>query len=81
MIVNAQFRLIDAPLMDNQTRIRMMVERMARDLVAADAFHEPKEAMRALMLARYPAFVVLRLVDNARQLAMQEIVAAEMMKP
>lgn len=37
--------------------------------------------MRALMLARYPAFVVLRLVDNARQLAMQEIVAQEMMKP
>lgn len=42
MIVNAQFRLIDAPLMDNETRIRLMVERMARDLVAADAFHEPK---------------------------------------
>ena len=76
-----EHRPIEGPLMDNATRIRLMVERMARVLVERDAFRDQKAAMKALVLAGYPAFLVLRKIDDARQLAMQEIVAAEMQRP
>lgn len=67
--------LLDGPIMSNPDRIRLMVERMARCLVEKDAFHDPKQAMRELMLAGFPAFLVMRKLDDARQAAMQGVVA------
>lgn len=78
MAIESEIRLIDGPLIDSAARIRVMVERMAEGLVASDTFRDPRDAMMTLRAAGYPAFAVMRLVSDARQAAVQSIVAREM---
>jgi hypothetical protein len=68
-------RLIDGPLMDPAARREHVVAAMAGDLIAYDAFRVEADAIRALMAREYSPFDVLRFVDDARQVAIQEIYA------
>lgn len=76
-----ELRLIDGSMTDPAARREQVVARMAKDLIAYDAFRIEADAIRALMSREYSPFDVLRFVDDARQVAMQEIVAKEMSKP
>lgn len=67
-------RLIDARRTD-------LVERMARDLVEADAFRVEYDAIMLLRFKGYRPVDVFNLVPDARQAAMQSVVATEMGKP
>jgi len=73
-------RLIEGPLTGPRARRELIVARMAKDLVTYDAFRVEADAIRALMAREYSPFDVLRFVDDARQVAVQEIVAKEMSK-
>jgi hypothetical protein len=79
--VNLNFPLIDGPLATHGESRDELVKRMAADLVTYDAFRNEADAIRSLMARGYPSFAVARFVDDARQVAMQGVVAAEMMKP
>lgn len=57
-----------------------IVARMAADLVAADSFHDEREAIRSLF-GKYPYFQISLLIDDARQVAVQDVVAREMSAP
>lgn len=57
------------------------VSRMAADLVEADAFATLADAIRLLMWKGYGSVEVGLLADDARQVAMQSVVAKEMSKP
>jgi hypothetical protein len=67
-------RLIDARRAD-------LVERMARDLVEADAFRVEDEAIMLLRFKGYRPVDVVNLTPDARQVAEQSVVATEMAKP
>ena len=54
---------------------------MASDLIRFDAFANEQDAMRALLARDYRPFDVFVLLDDVRQVAMQEIVAREMERP
>lgn len=76
------FRLIDGPLLNIREHRAEMVERMAADLIQFDAFRDERDAIRALTwCGRHGAYDVMVLVDDARQRAMQEVVAREMGEP
>lgn len=78
---NSNIRLVDGPLVDNHTRRKDLVTRMAKDLIRFDAVADERDAIRALAwCGSYGTLDVVLLVDDARQVAMQEIVAAEMGK-
>lgn len=55
-----------------------VVDRMAADLVEADAFANAADAIRLLMWKGYGSHQVFTHADNARQVAMQSVVAREM---
>jgi hypothetical protein len=74
-------RLIDGPLLDPAIRGKDVAIRMAKDLIAYDAFRVEADAIRSLMNRGYSPFDVLRYVDDARQVAMQDIVAREISAP
>lgn len=74
-ILTAPIRLIDGPLI--YTRRNETVARMAQALVAEDAFHSEQDAIRLLMHKGFPPVQVFNLIDDARQLAMQHVVARE----
>lgn len=68
---------IDGPL-TGESRAQI-VALMAEDLRKYHAFTSEADAVRSLLATqRYSAFHVLRFVDDARQVAMQETVAKEM---
>jgi hypothetical protein len=70
------FPLIDGPLCEPRDQL---IARMAADLVRFDAFHNREDAVRALMWRKdYSPFLVMRFADDARQVAMQDVVAREM---
>lgn len=73
--------LIDGPMMTACERRKATIDRMARDLVAAGAFHNDDDAKRALRFAGYASLDVEILAAEARMVAMQAIVAAEMLEP
>lgn len=73
--------LLDGPLMTTCDRKKAMIERMAKDLVRERAYANDRDAMRLLYHLGYGDLNVPLLVGPARALAIQEIVAAEMMKP
>lgn len=54
-----------------------IVSRMAADLVAHDSFRSEREAIMSLV-GKYPPVQICHLVDDARQVAAQQIVAREM---
>lgn len=74
-------RLLDgplAPLSDSATG--ELVKLMAAVLIEFDAFHNERDSIRALM-GKFPMVEIVVHGDNARQYAMQTIVAKEMAKP
>lgn len=73
-----QIRLLDGPLV--QVSRTEQVKRMAADLVRFDSFRTEADALRSLMTNGYRAFDIFTMIDDARQVAMQSIVAAEMAK-
>jgi hypothetical protein len=78
----SQIRLIDGPVVDIKAHKRELVAQMAKDLIRFDAVADERDAIRALSwCGRYSAYDVLVLLDDARQVAMQEIVAKEISKP
>ena len=75
------FHLIDGPLMEARARRDAMAQRMADHLVKHDAFTNESDAIRSLMASGYPPLDIAILADDARQVAMQSVVAREMSKP
>lgn len=82
--MNITHALIDGPICAPHQSREDTVKRMAQRLVKYDAFRNEGDAIRTLM-ARAPLeqesfspFDVLRFVDDARQVAMQDVVASLM---
>lgn len=75
------FIIIDGPVLDHTARRRALVERMASDLVNHDAAQIERDAIRFLTSNGYAASDVFMLVEDARAVAFQTIVAREMEKP
>lgn len=73
--------LIDGALMDARERRKDLVGRMAKDLVKYDAVHDERDAIRSLFGRGFSMPDIIMLIDDARQVAMAEIVAKEMSKP
>lgn len=74
------FPLIDGPLvMTVQESREDLVRRMAERLVTYDAYRNEGDAIRCLMMKGFSPFEAIRFVDDARQVAMQSVVAKEMM--
>jgi hypothetical protein len=76
-----ELRLIDGPLVDTRSRRTILLERMAKDLIRYEAAHTEADAIRSLFGRGYAMADIVMLVDEARAIAFQEIVAAEMSKP
>lgn len=74
-------RLIDTSLSQPRESREDLVRRMAKCLVTYDAFRNEGDAMRALMLKGFSPFEAIRFVDDARQVAMQEVVAVAVSEP
>jgi hypothetical protein len=55
-----------------------LVRRMADDLIECDAYANKLDACRCLLAKRYDSVDVAILLDDARQVAMQDVVAREM---
>ena len=72
-------RLIDGPAAPLSRSEK--VKRMAEVLVKYDAWRNEGSAARTLRNQGYGAFDVLTLIDDARQVAMQSVVAVEMSRP
>jgi AmiR/NasT family two-component response regulator len=80
MTRNLGFVLIDGPVIDSTIKRKAKVEQMAKDLVRYDAFHNEADAIRSLFGRGYGMADIVMLVDDARQVAMQDVVAREMAK-
>jgi hypothetical protein len=73
--------LLDGPLILAPERKQEMAEEMAALLLDANAYLDRGDAIRLLRAADYNALNVMLCVDDARHLAMQEIIAKEMSEP
>lgn len=74
--------LIDGPLMLAIERRKAVVERMAKSLTEhGEGLACDRDAVRVLLAQGYPTVDVAILASEARMVAYQEIVAAEMVKP
>lgn len=69
-------RLIEGGLVnvDRETVVR----KMAADLVRFDAFRDKRASVNVLLSLGYPTLQAALYLDDARQAAMQDVVAAEM---
>lgn len=83
MAVITSFPLVDVALLSKSRS--ETVAAMAADLVRLDAWRNHADAMRALLWQRdasnrprYCSFEVSRFIDDARQAAMQDVVAKVM---
>lgn len=56
------------------------VARMAKDLVAFDSFRDERDAIMSLV-GKYPSVQICHLIDDAKQAAMQSVVAREISEP
>jgi hypothetical protein len=74
-------RLLDGPLLAGAERRQHLVQMMATDLVAYDALHNEQDAVRSLYGRGYRTPDIMSLLDEARALAFQDIVAKEMSAP
>lgn len=81
MAVTSLLRLIEGSVAPARESRHAIVTRMAGDLIKYDAFQNETDAIRSLMSRGYSPFDVLRFVDDARQAAMQRVVAREMSRP
>jgi len=73
--------LIDGPLMLAPERRAAKVESMAVLLRLTNSYADRGEAVRLLMAYSFSTLEIMLLVDDARQVAVQEAVAREMAKP
>jgi SOS response regulatory protein OraA/RecX len=73
--------LIDNTPTDARSRRQVMVERMAKDLIRYDSYQNEADSIRSLFGRGYSMTDIVMIVDDARALAFQEIVAVEMSKP
>jgi hypothetical protein len=74
--------LINGPLMTTIERRQALTVRMAKDLVVyADGLASDRDAVRVLLAKGYHHIDVAILAGEARMVAYQDIVAAEMSKP
>lgn len=80
MMTYPQIKLIDGALIDKMPR-KELVEKMARDLIRFDAVANERDSIRSLFGHGYSMIDLVMLIDDARQVAQQEIVAREMGKP
>ena len=77
--MSAKFHLLEAPLMACQQGRLALVERMANVLLMQGAYGSREDAVQALFWnGDFRSFEVARFVDDARQVAVQEMVAREM---
>lgn len=76
-----KFVLIDGAVMDATARRKETVTRMAKDLVRYDAVQDERDSIRSLFGRGYSMVDIVMMIDDARQAAMQEIVAREMSRP
>jgi hypothetical protein len=81
MIRAPHLRLVDGPLADTQSPRDAIVEKMANDLVRAGNPGNERDAMRTLRDQGYYAADIIMCIDDARQVAMQGVVAREMSEP
>ena len=71
------FRPIDGPLAIAGERLAR-VEKMADALIAFETYGDEQEAVRSLYGNGYRMIEICLLLDDARQVAMQRVVAREM---
>jgi hypothetical protein len=57
------------------------IEAMAKDLIRFDALGCEQDSIRSLYGRGYPMIDIVMLLDDARQVAFQDIVAKEMSEP
>lgn len=81
VFADSRAAMFAAGLRDDPARREALVKRMAADLVAAKAFCSVADAIRLLMWKGYRSVDIALLADDARQVAMQSVVAKEMMQP
>lgn len=82
MAVISTFPLIDGGLADGNARRGELVARMASDLVRFDSFRDEADAIRSLYATRnYQMADIVMRIDDARQTAMQIVVAREISEP
>lgn len=79
--MRAAFYEVFGIVLDHTARRRALIEQMASDLVNHDAAQIERDAIRFLTSNGYAATDVFMLVDDARAVAFQTIVAQEMEKP
>ncbi|XUM21012.1 hypothetical protein ACRAVF_26990 [Bradyrhizobium oligotrophicum S58] len=74
------FPLIDGALYsDPRAQRQQIVEEMARRLLIGEAFRNEADALKSLLQAqRWSAFQILNCIDDARQVAAQDLVAQVM---
>ena len=72
--------LADGPLSAARAGREATIRAMAADLVRFESFANTSDAIRSLM-GRYKAMEIALYADDARQVAMQNVVESEMMKP
>jgi hypothetical protein len=71
--------LVDASIATNaEARRACTVAAMAAELIRYQAFADPRDARLTLSVAGYPSFEIELLIDDARQVAAQHVVAMEM---
>ena len=73
--------LPDGPLMAARAFREGIVLSMAQDLVDCDAFADINDARRCLLAKRYLSVHIVAWLADARQVAMQTVVARVMMEP
>lgn len=80
MTSHLHLRIIDNPLVENKTYRTAMLELMVAVLIREQTFNIEADAIRSLR-ADFAMADIIMLIDDARQAAMQDIVAREMAKP
>ncbi|MES5483629.1 hypothetical protein QMZ05_12795 [Bradyrhizobium sp. INPA03-11B] len=77
-----RIRLVDGPVVIPEVEERTeKVARMAKHLLAAGTFNDERDAIRSLVGNGFRFGEVVMLVDDARQVAAQHVVAVEMSRP
>lgn len=78
----AEFRWLEGPIVIKPATYRaQLVECMARALVEAGTAHDEREAIRYLFGNGFAMADIVMVLDDARQAAIQDVVAREMSKP
>lgn len=78
----AEFRWLEGPIVIKPSTYRQqLIESMARSLQEAGTANDERDAIRSLFGNGYAMADIVMLLDEARALAFQEVVAREMSRP